>query len=44
MARIKLFLIIAVAGLLNACAEIIPLTGGEEDVTAPKPVKQSPEQ
>jgi hypothetical protein len=44
MARIKLFLIAVVAGLLGACAEIIPLTGGEQDTTAPKPLKQSPEQ
>jgi hypothetical protein len=44
MARIRLFLILAGFGLLSSCAEIIPLTGGEEDVNAPVPVKQTPEQ
>jgi hypothetical protein len=44
MARIRLFLILAGFGLLSSCAEIIPLTGGEEDTSAPVPVKQTPEQ
>lgn len=42
MVRFALFLI-AVIGL-QGCAEIIPLTGGEIDKTAPKVVAQFPEQ
>lgn len=42
MVRYSLFLIL----FLTSCAEIIPLTGGNKDEFAPKPVegKQSPEQ
>lgn len=44
MARICLFL--SLFGLLAACAEIVPLTGGVRDEAAPKPVEgsQFPEQ
>lgn len=44
MARGKLFLIFLV--FLHSCAEVIPLSGGQRDVFAPKPVegKQVPEQ
>ncbi len=44
MARGKLFLIFSL--FLGSCAEIQPLSGGEEDDAAPKPVagKQNPEQ
>jgi uncharacterized protein (DUF2141 family) len=41
LARYFSFLIAAI--LLSACADIIPLTGGESDVIAPKPVKTVPE-
>jgi hypothetical protein len=44
MARGKLFLILIL--FLHSCAEVIPLTGGDRDVFAPKPElgKQQPEQ
>ncbi len=42
MVKYLLFLIALVA--LQSCAEIVPLTGGEIDRTAPKPVAQLPEQ
>lgn len=42
MVKYLLFLIALCA--LQGCAEIVPLTGGEIDRTAPKPVAQSPEQ
>lgn len=44
MARGKLLLIILI--FLHSCAEVIPLSGGERDVFAPKPIegKQTPEQ
>ena len=41
LARYFSFLISAI--LLSACADIIPLTGGESDAIAPKPVKTAPE-
>lgn len=45
MARFQLFLITAVTLLLlESCAEIVPLTGGEEDTTAPRIIRQKPEQ
>lgn len=44
MARIYLFLIPAAILLLSSCAEIIPLTGGPKDETAPATIKQSPTQ
>lgn len=40
----KLFLIAIPAFLLASCADILPLTGGDEDRFAPIPVKQTPEQ
>lgn len=40
LARYFSFLIAAV--LLSACADIVPLTGGESDAVAPKPVKTVP--
>lgn len=42
MVKYLLFLIAFFA--LQSCAEIVPLTGGEVDRTAPKPVEQIPEQ
>ena len=44
MARISLFLTLFTALFLASCADIIPLTGGEEDFYAPKPTNQTPEQ
>lgn len=44
MAGGKLFLISVLTGLLTACADILPLTGGDEDRFAPVPVKQTSEQ
>lgn len=44
MAGRNLFLILFAALLLGACADIVPLTGGDEDDIAPKPVDQYPEQ
>lgn len=40
----KLFLITSLVALLTSCADILPLTGGDEDRFAPIPVKQTPEQ
>lgn len=44
MAGRKLFLTACCAWMLSGCAEIIPLTGGGEDETAPAVVSQNPEQ
>lgn len=40
----KLFLISILSLVLASCADILPLTGGDEDRFAPVPVKQTPEQ
>ena len=42
MVRCSLFIIVLF--LFQSCAEIIPLTGGEVDRTAPKVLAQYPEQ
>lgn len=44
MAGIKLFLIATAAVVLAACAEVLPLTGGDEDTTAPRVKDRIPEQ
>src|SRR3989338_8208255 len=44
MARNALFLIVFFGLLVSSCADVIPLTGGDEDEFAPKTVDQSPEQ
>lgn len=44
MARYALFLIVFLGLLVNSCADVLPLTGGDEDEFAPKTVKQTPEQ
>ena len=44
MARNALFLIAFFGLLLSSCADVMPLTGGDEDEFAPKTVEQTPEQ
>lgn len=44
MARYTLFLIGFFGLLVSSCADVMPLTGGDEDEFAPKTVDQSPEQ
>ena len=44
MARNALLLIVFFGLLVSSCADVLPLTGGDEDEFAPKTVKQSPEQ
>lgn len=44
MARNTLFLIAFFALLVSSCADVMPLTGGDEDEFAPKIVEQSPDQ
>ncbi|MES2556416.1 MAG: Ig-like domain-containing protein [Bacteroidota bacterium] len=44
MARNALFLIVFFGLLVSSCADVMPLTGGDEDEFAPKTVSQTPEQ